>query len=105
MNVYVSVDMEGITGITHGDMMMIGEPEYMRGRKLMTGDANAAVEGLLKGGAEFVLVNDSHGPMRNLIFEDMHAGAHLLSGSGDAKAHCQLEGADLREVDCAVFIG
>jgi D-amino peptidase len=105
MKVYVSVDMEGITGITHGDMMMIGQPEYNRGRKLMTNDANAAVEGLVQAGAEYILVNDSHGPMRNMIFEDMHSGAHLLTGSGDAKPHCQLEGANSQEFDCAVFVG
>lgn len=105
MNVYVSVDMEGITGITHGDMMMIGQPEYNRGRKLMTDDANAAVEGLVQAGAEYILVNDSHGPMRNMFFEDMHSGAHLLTGSGDAKPHCQLQGADSRQFDCAVFVG
>jgi D-amino peptidase len=105
VNIYVSVDMEGITGITHGDMMMSGQPEYNRGRKLMTDDANAAVEGLVQAGAEYILVNDSHGPMRNMIFEDMHSGAHLLTGSGDAKPHCQLEGADTREFDCAVFVG
>jgi D-amino peptidase len=105
MKVYVSVDMEGITGITHGDMMMIGQPEYNRGRKLMTNDANAAVEGLVQAGAEYILVNDSHGPMRNMIFEDMHSGAHLLTGSGDAKPHCQLEGANSQDFDCAVFVG
>lgn len=105
MNVYVSVDMEGITGIAHGDMMMIGQPEYNRGRKLMTEDANAAIEGLVQAGADYVLVNDSHGPMRNMFFEDMHPGAHLITGTADAKAHCQLEAADSREFDCAVFVG
>jgi D-amino peptidase len=105
MNVYVSVDMEGITGIVHGDMMGQGQPEYMRGRKLMTADANAAVEGLLQSGAEYILVNDSHGPMRNLLVEEMHAGAHLLTGSADAKPHCQLESADGRDFAFAVFVG
>lgn len=105
VNVYVSVDMEGISGIVHGDMMMPGEREYDRGRRLMTGDANAAVEGLVQAGASFVLVNDSHGPMRNLLIEDLHPAAHLISGSGDAKEYCQLEGADSRSFDAAVFIG
>lgn len=105
MNVYVSVDIEGVTGVTHGDMMMIGQPEYNRGRRLMTDDANAAIEGLSEAGADYILVNDSHGPMRNMFFEEMHPAAHLLTGSGDAKAHCQLEAADSREFDCAVFVG
>ncbi|MDQ3512998.1 MAG: M55 family metallopeptidase [Chloroflexota bacterium] len=105
MNVYVSVDIEGITGVVHGDMMMAGQPEYGRGRSLMMGDANAAVEGLVRAGAELVLVGDGHGPMRNLLIEDLHPGAQLVSGSGDAKDFCQLEGADSDRFDAAVFVG
>jgi D-amino peptidase len=105
MNVYVSVDIEGITGVVHSDMMSAAGREYDRGRRLMTNDANAAIEGLVQAGADYVLVCDGHGPMRNLFFEDMHPGAHLLTGSGDAKDHCQLEGADSRAFDAAVFIG
>ena len=32
MKVYISVDIEGISGVVHADMMMPGEPEYARGR-------------------------------------------------------------------------
>lgn len=105
MNVYVSVDIEGITGVVHGDMMMPSEREYDRGRRLMTGDANAAIEGLAEAGADYILVCDGHGPMRNLIFEEMHPAAHLLTGSGDAKDACQLEAADDRHFDAAVLVG
>jgi D-amino peptidase len=105
LNVYVSVDIEGISGVVHADMMMPGEREYDRGRRLMTGDANAAIAGLVQTGADYILVNDSHGPMRNLLFEDLHEGAHLLTGTGDAKDDCQLEGADGDHFDAAVFIG
>jgi D-amino peptidase len=105
MNVYVSVDIEGITGVIHRDQMGPGEREYDKGRRLMTGDANAAIEGLVQAGATFILVNDGHGPMRNLLFEEMHPAAHLLTGTGDAKDHCQIELADSREFAAAVFIG
>ncbi len=105
MNVYVSVDIEGITGVVHADMMMPGEREYDRGRRLMTGDANAAIEGLVAAGAGYILVNDGHGPMRNLLFEELHPAAHLLTGTGNAKDYCQLEAADSRPFDAAVFIG
>lgn len=105
MNVYVSVDIEGITGVVHGDMMMANGREYDRGRKLMTNDANAAIEGIERAGADYILVVDGHGPMRNMFFEDMHPAAQLLTGTGDARAHCQLEGADSREFDCALLIG
>ena len=62
-------------------------------------------EGLARAGADYILVCDGHGPMRNLFFEDMHPAAHLLTGSGDAKDHCQLEGADSRAFEAAVLIG
>jgi D-amino peptidase len=92
MNVYVSVDIEGISGVVHGDMMMAKEREYDRGCRLMTADANAAIQGLVEAGADYILVNDSHGPMRNLLIEEIHPRAHLLSGSGNAVAELRLNG-------------
>ncbi len=105
MNVLVSVDIEGITGVVHADMMGPDQREYDRGRKLMTNDANAAIEGLTQAGADYILVIDGHGPMRNLFFEDMHPAAHLMTGSANVREHCQLEGADSRDFDAAVFVG
>jgi len=86
-------------------MMMPGEREYDRGRRLMTADANAAIEGLVQAGADYILVSDGHGPMRNLLFEELHPAAHLITGTGNAKDHCQLEAADIRQFDAAVFVG
>lgn len=105
MNVYVSVDIEGITGVVHADMMSASGREYDRGRRLMTGDANAAIEGLSNAGAEYILVADGHGPMRNMFFEEMHPASHLMTGTGHARDWCQLEGADSRSFDAAVFVG
>lgn len=105
MNVFVSVDIEGISGVVHGDMMMPTAREYDRGRRLMTEDANAAIEGVVQAGAEYVLVCDGHGPMRNLLIEELHPAAELVSGTGDAKDYCQLEGADSARFDAAVFVG
>ena len=46
MNVYVSVDIEGITGVIHRDQMSPGEREYDKGRRLMTADATPKREGV-----------------------------------------------------------
>lgn len=105
MKVYVSVDIEGVSGLVHGDMMMPSGREYDRGRRLMTKDANAAIEGLVRSGADYILVNDGHGPMRNLLVEEIHEAAHLITGTGDAKDHCQLEAADSDQFDAAIFVG
>jgi len=84
MRVYISVDMEGLAGVVHENQTNPVDPrcaaEYARFRRLMTGEANAAVEGALGAGATHVVVNDSHWDMRNLLAEELHHGAELLSG-------------------------
>jgi len=106
MRVYISVDMEGIAGVVHEDQTNPVDPrcagEYARFRALMTAEANAAVEGALDGGATQVLVNDSHWFMRNLIAEQLHPAAELLSG--DPKPRSMMEGVELG-ADAALFIG
>jgi D-amino peptidase len=100
--VYISVDMEGISGITGDDQVNAGSSEYGRSRKLMAEDLNAAIRGALDAGATDVLVNDSHGGQRNLLPEDVHPSARLISHS--FKRYGMLEGLD-ETFDAALFIG
>ncbi|MDQ3068156.1 MAG: M55 family metallopeptidase [Acidobacteriota bacterium] len=90
--VYISVDMEGISGISGSDQTSLGQPEYARSRKLMAEDANAAIRGAFDGGATEVVVNDSHGGQRNLLPEDLDPRARLISHS--FKRHGMMEGLD-----------
>lgn len=100
--VYVSVDLEGISGVTGDDQTAAGRPEYGRARKLMAEDANAAIRGAIAGGASDVLVNDSHGGQRNLLPEDLDPRARLISHS--FKRHGMMEGLD-ESFDAVIFIG
>lgn len=100
--VYISVDLEGISGINGDDQTSAGQPEYARGRKLMAEDANAAIRGAFAGGATEVLVNDSHGSQRNLLPEDLDPRARLISHS--FKRHGMMEGLD-ETFDSVLFIG
>lgn len=102
MRIYISVDMEGITGAAVGKHVQPGEKEYDRFRRLMTHEVNAAIEGALAGGATDVVVSDGHGPMTNVMVEELHPGARLISGSN--KIFGQLEGID-RGFDAAFFVG
>jgi D-amino peptidase len=81
LKVFISVDMEGISGIVHGDQTTPGTAEYADGRKWMAQDVNAAVEAALAAGATEVVVNDAHGSMRNIDPDDLHPKAILISGS------------------------
>ena len=106
MRVYISVDMEGVAGVVHEDQTDPIEPrhagEYNRMRRLMTSEANAAIEGALAAGASWVLVNDSHWLMRNLLPEELHPAAELLSGG--PKLRSMVEGIELG-FDGALFVG
>lgn len=64
VKVYLSVDMEGVTGLTDPEEMHAGGRGYERGCELMTGDANAVIQGAFDAGAEAVRVNDAHGRSR-----------------------------------------
>jgi len=102
MRVYISCDMEGISGVVAGKQTGANGEEYKRAQKLMTGEVNAAIEGALAGGASEVLVNDSHGSMRNILIEELNPAAQLISGS--PKPLSMMQGiAD--SFDAAFFIG
>jgi len=100
--IYISVDMEGISGISGSDQLSTGGSEYGRSRKLMAEDANAAIRGAIAAGATEVVVNDSHGGQRNLLPEDLHPSASLITHS--FKRYGMMEGLD-ESFDAVLFIG
>ncbi len=100
--VYISVDMEGISGVNGSDQTSAGGAEYGRARKLMAEDANAAIRGAFDAGATEVVVNDSHGGQRNLLPEDLDPRVRLISHS--FKRHGMMEGLD-DTFDAVIFIG
>jgi D-amino peptidase len=100
--VYISVDLEGISGVNGDDQTSAGQPEYARARKLMAEDANAAIRGAFEGGATDVVVNDSHGGQRNLLPEDLDPRARLISHS--FKRHGMMEALD-DSFDAVIFVG
>ncbi|HXE56704.1 MAG TPA: M55 family metallopeptidase [Gemmatimonadales bacterium] len=106
MRVYISVDMEGIAGVVHESQTDPVDPqhagEYQRFRRLMTAEANAAIEGALAANATAVVVNDSHWNMRNLLAEELHPAAELISGV--PKPRSMMEGVE-QGFDAAFFIG
>lgn len=80
MDVVISVDMEGVAGIATRQQVRPDGRDYPIARALMTAEANAAIAGAFDGGATSVVVNDSHGPMDNLIGENLDARAEYVVG-------------------------
>ena len=100
--VYISVDMEGISGVNGDNQTSAAGAEYGRARKLMAEDANAAIRGAFEGGATEVVVNDSHGSQRNILPEDLDPRVRLISHS--FKRHGMMEGLD-STFDAVIFVG
>jgi D-amino peptidase len=107
MRVWISVDLEGIAGVSHYKPTSRTDSEYPAAVGLMIGETNAAIEGALAAGADDILVNDSHGGMYNLRPAELHPAARVLQGQ---KAWSMVAGADRLpdgspRFDVALFVG
>jgi len=108
MRVYISVDMEGIAGVSHHKPTSRTDSEYPAAVALMVGEANAAIAGAMSAGATDILVNDSHGGMYNLTPAEVDPAARLLQGQ---KAWSMVAGAEPPAdgsgpvFDVALFVG
>ncbi len=107
MRIYISVDMEGATGVCHRDHLMPGGQDYEKARHWLTGDVNAAVEGAVAAGATDVLVADGHGTMRNILLDELHPQARLLTGPAQARQRplVQLGALEHGVFDAAFLVG
>lgn len=84
MKVHIAADMEGISGIVNAFQTGVREgnrAEYERGRKLLTQDVNAAVEGASLAGADEIIVLDHHSSGYNFIAEDLHPKGSCITGA------------------------
>lgn len=99
--IYISVDMEGIAHIVNAQTSP-GQFDYERGRRLMTAEVNAAIEGCLAAGAGEIIVSDSHGNAQNIIPEELNEAAYLIRSF--PRPLLQMEGID-SSFDGVIFIG
>lgn len=102
LKIFISVDMEGIAGVVHSDQTSSSGKDYNLARRWMTGEVNAVVTGALQAGAAEIVVNDSHGSMRNIIASELNAAARLITGS--PKPLAMMQGID-ETYDAVIFIG
>lgn len=81
MKVFISVDIEGICDVVNSEHTNNKGYLYDSARKQMTKEANAAIKGAFEAGATEVIVNDSHGPMVNIMPELLDKRAELITGT------------------------
>ncbi len=92
MKLFLSTDFEGTSGIVAWEQIIEGNAEYEQGRRLLTNEVNAVIEGAIEGGATEFVVNDSHHYMRNLHPQDLTGRATLITGKH--KSLYMMEGLD-----------
>jgi D-amino peptidase len=94
MKIYIITDLEGVAGVVDLPRYCLPGPENKYGRteggryydlacELATQEVNAAIDGLLEGGAEDFLVCDGHGP-GGLCPSAIHPAARILTGKGQS---------------------
>ena len=84
MKVFVSIDMEGVSGLVRWPDVVREGIDYERNRLLLTGDANAAVAGAFDAGATEVIVEENHGveDLCNVRMDAIDPRCRVVRGAG-----------------------
>ncbi|MBU3221135.1 M55 family metallopeptidase [Clostridium algidicarnis] len=103
MKIYISADIEGITGVTSWSETEKGHSDFESFAQQMTKEVRAAAEGAFEAGATEIYVKDAHDSARNIDINELPEYVTLQSGwSGDPM--CMVSGLD-SSFDAALFIG
>ncbi len=106
MKVYISVDIEGITGLVSWSQCSRPDGksfDYAFARRMMTHDLNAAIRGARAAGATEIVIKDSHGNSKNLLIDELEPGVELVSGHGSG-TDGMMEGVD-DSFDASILVG
>jgi D-amino peptidase len=100
--IFISVDMEGISGVVQPAQLGPTGFEYSRARDWMTGEAKAAIEGARAGGATSFVLADSHGNAQNLLIDQLPDDVRVVRGF--PRPLSMMQGID-ETFAAAIFIG
>lgn len=106
MKVFISVDIEGITGLVSWSQCGGNNSthyDFQWARKRMTADTNAAIRGALAAGATEIVLRDSHGNSKSLLIDELESGVRMVSGHG-AGVDGMMIGLD-ETFDAAMLVG
>ena len=84
MRVFISVDMEGVSGLMRWADVITAGIDFSRNRRFMTQDANAAIAGAFDGGATEVVVEENHGveELCDLLLDEIDPRCRVVRGAG-----------------------
>jgi D-amino peptidase len=100
--VFISVDMEGITGVVQPAQLGPEGFEYQRAREWMTGEVNAAIDGIRAAAPAAIVVCDSHGNGQSVLIDKLPDDVQIVRGF--PRPLEMMQGID-QTFAAAVFIG
>jgi D-amino peptidase len=103
VQVFISADIEGVTGIAHWDEANRDHSAYAWFRERMNVEVAAACDGALLGGATDVMVKDAHGSGRNLLPDRLPRPTRLVRG-WSGHPHHMVQGLE-RGFSAVAFVG
>src|SRR5216117_363534 len=78
--IFISVDMEGITGVVQPAQLGPEGFEYASARAWMTAEVNAAIAGIRASGPAQIVVADSHGNGQSLLIDKLPEDVRIVRG-------------------------
>ena len=78
--VFISVDMEGITGVVQPAQLGPEGFEYQRAREWMTAEVNAAIAGIRDAAPAEIVVCDSHGNGQSVLIDKLPDDVRIVRG-------------------------
>jgi D-amino peptidase len=100
--IFISVDMEGITGVVQPAQLGPEGFEYQRAREWMTAEVNAAIAGIRDAGPAEIVVCDSHGNGQSVLIDLLPEDVRIVRGF--PRPMEMMQGID-ESFAAAVFIG
>ncbi|MEM4537236.1 MAG: M55 family metallopeptidase [Thermosphaera sp.] len=80
MKAFISIDVEGLPGVSSTTMLNPWNSQYERTVRIITKIVNVLIEQLSRDGFNDIVVADSHGLMTNIDYLDVHGQAKILQG-------------------------
>ncbi|MCX7994466.1 MAG: M55 family metallopeptidase [candidate division WOR-3 bacterium] len=104
INIFISFDLEGISGVTSWKEMKKDSTEFLRIRRIATQEINSAIRGVRKSGLPIgeILICDSHATGENLLIEELEPGVKIIKGT--QRNYYMMEGLN-ESFDVVFFIG
>jgi D-amino peptidase len=102
VKVFISIDLEGISGVCRDEQTTHGSEDWRAACELMRGDLDAALDGCLAGSADEIVVSDAHDHGDNLDTNELPAHVSLVSGAHWGLS--MMEGIDTK-CDAALLLG